>query len=65
MPQRAFHDVRPSNAPAHPLAMITDSGKTLITMATNTSLTDAPGFDDTTGLGTPRGRTFLREEHRR
>ena len=65
MPERAFHDVRPSNAPAHPLAMMTDSGKTLITMATNTSLSDAPGFDDTTGLGTPRGRTFLREEHRR
>jgi subtilase family serine protease len=65
MPEAAFHDVRPSNAPAHPLAMVTDSGKTLITMATNTSLTDAPGFDDTTGLGTPRGRTFLRESRRR
>jgi len=45
--------------------MITDSGKTLITMATNTSLTVARGFDDMTGLGTPRGRAFLREEHRR
>ena len=45
--------------------MITDSGKTLITMGTNTSLTDAPGFDDTTGLGTPRGRTFLKESRRR
>jgi hypothetical protein len=65
MPQRAFHDVRPSDAPARPLVMITDLGKTLITMATSTSLSGAPGFDDTPGLGTPRGRTFLREEHRR
>jgi subtilase family serine protease len=60
LPAAAFHDVK---APNHPLAMMTDSGHTLITMDHDTSLTDTPGYDDTTGLGTPHGRRFVRAEH--
>jgi subtilase family serine protease len=56
----AFHDVK---APAHTMAMMTVSGRTLITMADDTSLTSTRGYDDTTGLGTPNGAIFLLGEH--
>jgi subtilase family serine protease len=59
----AFHDVKSANAPDHPLAMMTSSGHTLITMDHDTSLTDTPGYDDTTGLGTPNGRSYVLSEH--
>ncbi len=51
-----FHDVK---APASPTAMMTVSGRTLITMGMDTSLTSTKGYDDTTGLGTPHGAAFL------
>jgi subtilase family serine protease len=63
LPRTAFHDVQSANAPNHPLAMMTDSGHTLITMDHDTSLTDTPGFDDTTGLGTPNGVIYVGAEH--
>jgi subtilase family serine protease len=59
LPSLLFHDVKPSNAPNTPLAMMTKSGATLITMDTDTSLHATPGFDDTTGRGTPNGSLFL------
>jgi subtilase family serine protease len=59
----AFHDVNASNAPNNPLLMITDSGRTLITMDMDSSLTATRGYDDTTGRGTPNGLIFLAEEH--
>lgn len=58
----AFHDVKSSNAPDHPLAMMTVSGRTLITMDSDSSLTDTRGYDDTTGRGTPNGLVFQLEE---
>ncbi|HEY7147530.1 MAG TPA: S53 family peptidase [Streptosporangiaceae bacterium] len=58
----AFHDVKSANAPSSPLLMITDSGRTLITMDSDSSLTDTKGYDDTTGRGTPNGLVFLLEE---
>jgi subtilase family serine protease len=62
LPSLAFHDVKSANAPSTPLAMITDSGHTLITMNSDSSLTDTPGYDDSTGRGTPRGLAFLLAE---
>jgi subtilase family serine protease len=62
LPSLVFHDVKSSNAPQRPLAMMTLSGRTLITMDNDTSLTDTPGFDNTTGRGTPRGALFLLAE---
>ena len=59
----AFHDVNASNAPNNPLLMMTDSGRTLITMDSDSSLTATKGYDDTTGRGTPNGLVFLLEEH--
>jgi subtilase family serine protease len=64
LPGSAFHDVKSANAPKHPLVMMTDSGHTLITMDQDTSLTDTAGYDDTTGLGTPNGESYLLAEHR-
>lgn len=43
--------------------MMTASGHTLITMDHDTSLTDTPGYDDTTGRGTPNGAIFVLAEH--
>jgi len=60
----AFHDVQSSNAPIQPLAIMTDSGRTLITMDRDSSLADTRGYDDTTGRGTPNGITFLLDEKR-
>jgi hypothetical protein len=65
---RAFHDVKP---PAAPVAVVRTnytnstnaSGGTaqvLRTTAQTVSLTSAVGFDDSTGLGSPRGLAFLR-----
>jgi subtilase family serine protease len=62
LPSVAFHDVQSSNAPSHPLAMMTISGHTLITMDSDSSLTDTRGYDDTTGRGTPNGVLFLLSE---
>jgi hypothetical protein len=42
--------------------MMTDSGRTLITMDSDSSLTDTRGYDDTTGRGTPNGQVFQLEE---
>jgi subtilase family serine protease len=58
----AFHDVNAANAPNNPLLMMTDSGRTLITMDSDSSLTATKGYDDTTGRGTPNGLIFLAEE---
>jgi subtilase family serine protease len=62
LPSLAFHDVKSANAPTTPLAMMTDSGRTLITMNSDSSLTDTPGYDDSTGRGTPQGLVFLLAE---
>ncbi|HET9896484.1 MAG TPA: S53 family peptidase [Streptosporangiaceae bacterium] len=56
---KTFHDVK---APASTTAMITRSGRTLITMGLDSSLTSTKGYDDTTGLGTPNGAAFLLKE---
>jgi subtilase family serine protease len=53
---QTFHDVK---APASPTAMMTQSGRSLLTLGTDTSLTSTKGYDDTTGLGTPNGSAFL------
>jgi hypothetical protein len=42
--------------------MMTRSGRTLITMDSDSSLTDTKGYDNTTGRGTPNGLVFLLEE---
>ncbi len=55
-----FHDVQ---APASPQAMITQSGRSLLTMGLDSSLTSTKGYDDTTGLGTPNGGAYLLGEH--
>ena len=39
--------------------MITQSGRTLLTLGQDSSLTSTKGFDDTTGLGTPNGAAYL------
>jgi subtilase family serine protease len=62
LPALVFHDVKPSNAPFTPLAMVTDSGRSLLTMDSDSSLHAAPGFDNTTGRGTPNGALFLLAE---
>ena len=54
-----FHDVK---APASPTAMMTQSGRSLLTMGMDSSLTSTKGYDDTTGLGTPNGSAFLLRE---
>jgi subtilase family serine protease len=65
--RRAFHDIKP---PAAPVAQVrTDYLNTtnpsggikqeLRTTAQTVSLTSAVGFDDSTGLGSPRGLAFL------
>ena len=55
-----FHDVQPS---ASPIAMMTQSGRTLLTMGLDSSLTSTKGYDDSTGLGTPNGGAYLLGEH--
>ncbi len=55
-----FHDVQ---APASPQAMMTQSGRSLLTMGLDSSLTSTKGYDDTTGLGTPNGGAYLLGEH--
>lgn len=52
----AFHDV---TAPAAPVAMMTQSGRSLLTLGQDSSLTATRGYDDTTGLGTPFGPALL------
>jgi subtilase family serine protease len=52
----AFHDV---NAPSSPIAMMTQSGRSLLTMGQDSSLTATKGYDDTTGVGTPVGPALL------
>jgi subtilase family serine protease len=54
-----FHDVK---SPTSTLALMTISGRNLLTMAEDTSLTATKGYDDTTGLGTPNGPGLLRLE---
>ena len=56
LPGRAFHDVQ---APASPTAIMTQSGRSLLTLGMDSSLTSTKGYDDTTGLGTPNGSAFL------
>ena len=51
-----FHDV---TAPKTPIAMMTQSGRSLLTMASDSSLTATKGYDDTTGLGSPNGPALL------
>ncbi len=52
----AFRDVKD---PSTPLALMTVSGRSLLTMAMDTSLKATKGYDDTTGLGTPNGPGLL------
>jgi subtilase family serine protease len=52
----AFHDVQ---APAQPIAMATQSGRSLLTMGQDSSLTATKRYDDSTGLGTPYGPVLL------
>jgi len=52
----AFRDVKD---PGTPLALMTVSGRSLLTMAMDTSLKATKGYDDTTGLGTPNGPGLL------
>ncbi len=52
----AFHDVQ---APAGPTGMMSQSGRSLLTLGQDSSLTSTRGYDDTTGLGTPNGSLFL------
>jgi subtilase family serine protease len=51
-----FHDVQ---APATQQAIMTNSGRSLLSMGLDTSLTSTKGYDDTTGLGTPNGGAYL------
>jgi subtilase family serine protease len=51
-----FHDVQ---APASPIAMITTSGRSLLTLGQDSSLTATKGYDDSTGLGTPNGAAYV------
>lgn len=51
-----FHDVK---APTSTVAMMTQSGRSLLTLGLDSSLTSTKGYDDTTGLGTPNGSAFL------
>jgi subtilase family serine protease len=55
-----FHDVK---APSQPVAMMTQSGRSLLTLGQDSSLTSTKGYDDTTGLGTPNGALLLAAEH--
>ncbi len=55
-----FHDVK---APTSPVAIVTVSGHSLLTLGQDTSLTSTRGYDDTTGLGTPNGAAFILGEH--
>jgi hypothetical protein len=41
---------------------MTQSGRSLLTLGQDSSLTSTPGYDDTTGLGIPNGTTFLKAE---
>ena len=52
----SFHDVQ---APSSPVALITQSGRSLLTLGQDSSLTSTKGYDDTTGLGTPNGGAYL------
>jgi subtilase family serine protease len=52
----AFHDVKP---PSSPVAMSTISGRSLLTLDHDSSLSTAKGYDDVTGLGSPNGSLFL------
>jgi len=54
-----FHDVK---APASTVAMMTQSGRSLLTLGQDSSLTATNGYDDTTGLGTPNGPALLLAE---
>ena len=56
--RQVFHDV---TAPAQPTAMMTQSGRNLLTMGQDSSLTATRGYDDTTGLGTPTTALLLGE----
>jgi hypothetical protein len=38
---------------------MTQSGRSLLTLGQDSSLTSTTGYDDTTGLGTPSGDAFL------
>lgn len=56
----AFHDV---TAPKAPVNLMTVSGRSLLTLGMDSSLTATKGYDDTTGLGTPNGPGLLLLEH--
>ena len=53
-----FHDVKAAPAGT---AMMTQSGRSLLTMGQDSSLTATSGYDDTTGLGTPTAALLLGE----
>ena len=54
-----FHDVQ---APTTPVAMMTRSGRSLLTLGQDSSLTATKGYDDSTGLGTPNGAAYVLAE---
>jgi subtilase family serine protease len=51
-----LHDVRPTD---QPVAVTRRDGTALVTFDHDTTLYTARGYDDVTGLGTPRGTAFL------
>ncbi|MDT4986119.1 MAG: hypothetical protein QOI74_213 [Micromonosporaceae bacterium] len=51
-----FHDVVPSRVP---LAVSTPSGSALVTFDRDSTLATSFGYDDVTGLGSPRGQGYL------
>jgi subtilase family serine protease len=52
----AYHDVVPSRVP---VAVATPSGSALVTFDRDSTLATSFGYDDVTGLGSPRGTGFL------
>jgi hypothetical protein len=51
-----YHDVVPSRVP---LAVATPSGSALVTFDRDSTLATSFGYDNVTGLGSPRGTGFL------
>ena len=52
-----FHDVVPQRVP---VAVATPSGSALVTFDHDSTLATSYGFDDVTGLGSPRGSAYLK-----
>ena len=55
----AFHDVQ---NPKTPWTVTDPEGDLLVSFGFDTSLTAVKGYDDSTGLGSPNGATFISAE---